>query len=57
MFAFSSISAEYLQKIRMKIWQRYREFKGGNFLRHSVVLIPIYIDTKSTTIAQEVPEL
>ena len=81
MLAFSSISAEYLQKFEflisqgsvatrlrwgeyccmgfvanfirfpamqkvwksVKIWQSYREYKGGNFfLRHSVVLFKLY---------------
>jgi len=27
----------------VKIWQSYRQFKGGNFLRHSVVIYNAHI--------------
>ena len=51
----------YLLNIFKKLELRFDKVtessKVGTFLRHSVVLIPTYIDTKSTTIAQEVPEL
>ena len=28
---------KFWKSVKIKIWQSYREFKGGNFLRHSVV--------------------
>ena len=48
-----------VQKVRksVKIWQSYREFKGGNFLRHSVLQIIYVISEENKLLLPYPPHL